>query len=123
MAGPNPRDTQPDASLARSRLPDHHNEAVRDVQPPVEPALSHSPLDEGPITLHSTLDNVTRTAETSPVSPELAGGPLGYRDKKAPAWAGRGADAPSAPAEPPAAGAAGGAVAVRVSLTITLTRI
>ena len=118
VAGPHPRDQQGDASLARSRLPDHHGEDVRNAQPQVEPARSHSLQDEGPVTLHSSLDDVTCTAETSPVSPELAGGPLGYRDKKAPAWAGRGADAPFAAVEASAAGAPGRVVGVRVSLTL-----
>ena len=120
VGGTQPRNQQNNASLARSHLPDQHEEDARFVRPPVEPAHSHSPQDEGPAALHSAWDDGERTAETSPVSPELAGGPLGYRDRKAPAWPGRGADAPLAPAEAPAAGSAGGVVAIAL-LSLSLT--
>ena len=107
------RDLTGDAHLAgRAAVPtttaqphyEHTDPAFRHVHPlQEEPARPHSPPHEAPVALQSAReDDGMRTAETSPVSPELAGGPLGYRDRKAPAWPGRGADAP---AEPPASAA------------------
>ena len=90
-----PQAVQVDPSSERSRLPD---------QPPVYPANSHSLREEAPVALHSAPFDVAGAAETSPVSPELAGGPLGYRDKKAPAWPGRGAATPIAAIDPSGAG-------------------